>query len=125
MDVYERLQYRFPFYLIDVNGFCMHIKEAMKIYSPDKNLIQIKSVNLESLKKAFKNYQSWDDLSDSQSQFVQFLNETCAFETQNPYEESGVDIFDSSKLRLLGILWCDGKPKEKAFELYDVLQDNQ
>ena len=39
MDKYERLQYRFPFYLMDVNGFCMHVKEAMKIYLPDKVLL--------------------------------------------------------------------------------------
>jgi hypothetical protein len=49
------------------------------------------------------------------------LNETCAFKSENPYEEEGVDIFDTEKLRLLGILWCDGKTKEKSFELYDVL----
>ena len=36
MDMYERLEYRFPFYLMDVNGYIMHIKEAMKLFEPEK-----------------------------------------------------------------------------------------
>lgn len=31
MDMFERFQYRFPFYHMDVNGFMMHIKQAMKV----------------------------------------------------------------------------------------------
>ena len=27
-------------------------------------------------------------------------------------------------LRCIGLLWCDGSVKEKAFEFYDMLQDN-
>lgn len=26
--------------------------------------------------------------------------------------------------RCIGLLWCEGSPKEKAFEFYDMLQDN-
>ena len=29
------------------------------------------------------------------------------------------------KIKLLGILWCDGNADEKVTELYHVLQDNQ
>jgi hypothetical protein len=28
------------------------------------------------------------------------------------------------KLRCLGLLWCDGKAGDKAFEFYDMLQDD-
>lgn len=125
MDIYERLEYRFPFYKMDVNGFSQHVKEAMKIYQPDKILLQITSVNLESLQKAFKNYNSWKDLNNKESEFVQFLNEVCPHTSDNPYDQEGINIFNVNKLRLLGILWCDGSPKEKSFEFYDVLQDNQ
>ena len=41
MDMYERLEYRFPFYKMDVNGYIVHIKEAMKLYMPDKLLFNI------------------------------------------------------------------------------------
>jgi hypothetical protein len=33
-------------------------------------------------------------------------------------------VFDVKKLKLLGILWCNGDPREKITELYDVIQDN-
>lgn len=49
MDLYERLEYRFPFYLMDVNGYIMHIKEAMKLYEPNKLLFNIENVDLQSL----------------------------------------------------------------------------
>jgi hypothetical protein len=39
MDIFERLEYRFPFYKMDVNGFTLHVKEAMKMYQPEKILI--------------------------------------------------------------------------------------
>lgn len=35
MSMFERLEYRFPFYKMDVNGYIQHIKEAMKLYMPD------------------------------------------------------------------------------------------
>ena len=117
MDMYERLEYRFPFYKMDVNGYIVHIKEAMKLFMPDKLLFNIKSVDLESLQTAFKNYKSWDDLNDPDSDFVKFLKETCS--SENPYEEK--TLFSVQKLRNLGILWCNGSAKEKAFEFYDVI----
>jgi hypothetical protein len=85
MDMYERLEYRFPFYKMDVNGYIVHVKEAMKMHMPDKMLFNIHSVDLESLQKAFKNYKSWADLNDPDSEFVKFLKDTCP--SDNPFSE--------------------------------------
>lgn len=30
-------------------------------------------------------------------------------------------VFCPTKLRILGLLWCDGSAKEKAEEFYDIL----
>ena len=30
-------------------------------------------------------------------------------------------LFSARKLRLLGLLWCDGDSKEKAEEFYDII----
>ena len=39
--------------------------------------------------------------------------------------ESGADMrFDSFKMRILGLLWCEGGPDEKCIEFYDNCQDN-
>jgi len=35
MDRFERFEYSFPFYKMDVNGYIVHIKAAMKIYQPN------------------------------------------------------------------------------------------
>ena len=32
--------------------------------------------------------------------------------------------FDSFKMRILGLLWCEGGPDEKCIEFYDNCQDN-
>ena len=46
---YERFEKIFPFYKMDVNGYIMHIKEAMQATHPDLEYGKIKTVNLESL----------------------------------------------------------------------------
>jgi hypothetical protein len=111
MDMYERLEYRFPFYLMDVNGYIMHIKEAMKLYEPQKMLFNIHNVDLDSLQKAFKNFKSWGELNDQESEFVKFLNEVCGSEQEK--------LFSVMKLRNIGVLWCNGSPPEKAHEFYE------
>ena len=85
MDMYERFEYKFPFYKMDVNGYIVHIKEAMKMHMPDKMLFNIQTVDLESLQKAFKNYKSWNGLKDPESEFVKFLKEACP--SDNPYQD--------------------------------------
>ena len=117
MDQFERFQYKFPFYRMDVNGYIMHIKEAMKLYKPDSILMQIHEVDLPSLQSAFKSFQSWGDLNDENSQFVQFLNDNMS--------DNHDFIFDVRKIKCLGVQWCDGSNKERVQEFYDIVQDNQ
>ena len=61
-------------------------------------------------------HNSWKDLKNPDSELVKFLNEFCGVENMPNH-------FKPSKLRILGLLWCEGSPKEKVVELYDCLQD--
>ncbi len=49
LDKLQQFEHKFPFYLMDVNGFVMHLKEAMKMENPDMEFKEIKQVNLKSL----------------------------------------------------------------------------
>ena len=77
MDRIQRFEYRFPFYRMDVNGYQMHIKQAMKLFQPNLATFDIKVFDLECLQKAFSAYSSWSDLDNLTSDFVLFLKETC------------------------------------------------
>ena len=101
---------------MDVNGYVLKIKEAMKIDQPEKNIEDIDEVKLTSLMEAFKTHASWKDINNEDSTFVKFLNLAClaAGEDKN--------VFSTQKLRVLGLLWCEGDAGEKAFELYENIQ---
>ena len=64
--------------------------------------------------KAFNSHSSWSALENENSDFVKFLNDFCVANGK----------IETRKLKVLGVLWCEGKPSEKAEELYDLLQDN-
>ena len=83
---------------------------------PDKELWEIKHVTLASLQTAFKPHSSWNALNDEDSNLVKFLNDACKFE-----DEPEKNVFSCHQLRILGLLWCEGDPKEKVHELYDNL----
>jgi len=102
-------------YLMDVSGFIMHIKEAEHDSNPGVALQDIKSVSLEALSTEFKKYDSWKDLSDKDSKLVKFLDKHCYLTKNEP------NIYSPIKLRLLGILWCQGTAEEKSTELYDAI----
>ena len=53
LDRFEQFEHSFPFYLMDVCGFIMHIKEAMHDSHPGIELQEIKSVSLEALSTEF------------------------------------------------------------------------
>lgn len=55
-----------------------------------------------------------------------FLHEYCKYEGKMITEQRKEDevIFDEMKLKVLGLLWCDGDLTEKAKELYDIAQGN-
>ena len=74
-------------------------------------------ISLESFYEAFEPHESWSDLSNPISDFVQFLNDSCGIKGQPNY-------FSSIKLRILGILWCSGSSDEKILEFYDCFQNN-
>lgn len=46
MDRLQRFEYRFPFYKMDVNGFVVHVKQALKIFQPDRKIFEAKCVDL-------------------------------------------------------------------------------
>ena len=51
------------------------------------------------------------------------LDESEKTDASNAHDATNPHISINS-IRLIGLLWCDGSPKEKAFEFYDMLQDN-
>ena len=78
--------------------------------------MKLETVCLECLQVSFEMHDSWKDLKNTDSEFVKFLNEFCGVEGQQ-------NVFKPNKLRILGLLWCEGSPQEKVTELYDLLQD--
>ena len=104
---------------MDVNGFILRVKEAMQLEEPEKTLWEITEVRLASLQTAFQPHDSWNDLKNEDSNLVKFLNDTCATD-----EEPEKTKFSTQKIRVLGLMWCEGDDKEKVHELYDNLQDN-
>ena len=82
----------------------------------------------------FKTHPSWSDMQNTSSAFVAFLKDACPCDGHND-DENDSDVNSSLlnseehhlsvfKLRCLGLLYCDGKAPEKAFEFYDMLQDD-
>ena len=130
LDRYQRFEKYFPFYRMDINGYQLLLQTArMNTYAGQKNendepylLYEINDISWEQLKAVFKPYKSWAGLNDEDSEFMTFLRQTCLYEDS---PDSGPDMrFDSFKLRVLGLLWCEGDPGEKVVEFYDNCQDN-
>lgn len=91
----------------------------------DSEILGIKIVSLQALAEAFRRHASWKDLADSNSNFVQFLRDVCAIADEDkPQDSFDVEFIDIHKLKVLGLLHCEGSHKEKAFEFYDICQDN-
>ena len=53
MDRFEVFEHSLPFYLMDVSGYVMHIKEAMHDSHPGIDLQRIPSVSLQALQTEF------------------------------------------------------------------------
>lgn len=134
LDRYEKFEKLFPFWRMDANAFAMYVKQAVHIdvknnRHPDhkeRNLVDseilgIKVVSIQALAEAFQRHTSWNDLSDSNSNFVQYLRDVCTIpEEDKPQHSFDVEFIDIHKLKVLGLLLCEGSTKEKAFELYDI-----
>ena len=74
------------------------------------------------LKDAFKPYESWAGMQDENSDLMKFLKATCLDE-KSP--DCGPDMkFDSFRMRVLGLLWCEGSHEEKSIELYEICFDS-
>jgi len=119
MNRFEQFEHSFPFYLMDVCGFILHIKQAMHNSNEGIELQDIKSVSLDALSKQFEKYESWKDLKEKEGKLAKFLDKYCFLTENEP------NIYCPIKLRLLGILWCQGTAVEKSTELYDTICANK
>jgi hypothetical protein len=130
----ERFEKLFPFYRMDINGFQLRTKQAKKLYADRRGITRFETileVRLSDLQTVFKPHESWNALNDPSSDFVSFLRDTCApseeekadgdVETDDDTDNPHISLFH---LRCIALLWCDGSNKEKGFELYDMMQDN-
>lgn len=138
LDRYQKFEKLFPFWRMDINGFMMYVKEAVHVdvqnqrhpghqqyNAVDSAILGIKIVSIEALAAAFSNHASWADLADPNSYFVQYLKDNCGVADEDlPVGHYDCNFIDIQKLKLMAILLCEGSPKEKAFELYDSVQDN-
>ena len=76
-------------------------------------LWMVKKISLGAFAEAMKTHASWSDLNNEESDFVKFLRA----------EASEEDDLSVAKLRVFGILYCQGENIEKAAELFDCMQD--
>ena len=136
LNSYEKYEKTYPFFRMDVNGFCLHVREAVVIDLKnagkdiaDHHHVETK-VSLASIQETFKPYKSWAELNDTGSNFVRFLVEECSADPANadPDAAKGKDAkdiwFDCTKLKIMGIMWGHGDKNEKIIEIYNVLQAN-
>lgn len=93
----------------------------------------MEEISLSALQSVFKTHPSWSDMQNTSSAFVKFLKESCPCDGHDNDDDQDISssLLNSEeyhlsvfKLRCLGLLYCDGKAKEKAFEFYDMLQDD-
>ena len=53
------------------------------------------------------------------------MRDVCTIaDEEKPQYSFDVEFIDIHKLKSLGLLLCEGSNKEKAFEFYDICQDN-
>ena len=118
LNRYEKMEYTFPFYKMDVNGYVFKVKIALLNENPEYKgkLYLCKYVSLEALQKSFSTHSSWDAFKDENSDFVKFLKKSC-------YDDVA-EKFDVWKLRILGIMMCNGDPDETAEELFTCINDS-
>ena len=122
LNRFEKMEFTFPFYLMDVNGYVFKIKLAMLAENPEMKhrIYMVSKVSLVALEKSFSTHSSWDAFKVHDSPFVNFLKDTCLDHIE---EENGTVWFSTFKLRCLGILMCEGDAEEKAEELYQNIND--
>lgn len=117
LNRYQKFEKLFPFYLMDVNGFMHLVQKGAKQENPEMKIWHIKTISIQALATAFNKHDSWKDLKSMESDFVKFLMSVCC----DDEDTSKLSIF---KLRLIGILWCDGDKTEKVVELFECMQDH-
>jgi hypothetical protein len=131
LDRASKFEKLFPFYKMDINGYAKRLREAREFQAAkdSKYYLQVEMISLASLQRAFKTHSSWSDMERNSSEFVSFLKESCPYDQDEPKQkddsllESETIQLSVFKIRCLGLLWCEGKSAEKAFEFYDMLQD--
>ena len=121
LNRYQQFEKKFPFYLMDVNGFMFKVRKAMVDHKPEWKDTPwlIRCIPLEVMAKEFSTHDSWKDLNNRGSDFAKFLTTVCVHE-EDGQSDGHISIF---KLRNIGLLWCQGDPLEKACELYENMQD--
>ena len=88
---YEKFEYLFPFYRMDVAGYMFRIRQACHYEYPDKQKIwEVTSIKIDSLRHAFQTHPSWSDLNDDHSDFTNFIMDTMV--------EEGVDKLNVNKM---------------------------
>ena len=122
MERYSRFEKYFPFYKMDINGYIFHVNQAVHYdwsekNDPHFNIKKLEVVSLRSLQRAFEDYKSWRDLNNENSDFVRFLSKFCPEKCELDDSVREHHFFSIHKLKMLGILHCQGGYSEKIKEL--------
>ena len=97
-----------------VSGFMYRVDQAKALENPDKKdkLYLVDHIQFKNLAKVFETHPNWKGLQDENSEFSKFVKQSCG-DCENK--------ICTTKLRCIGILWCNGTADKKAEELYNLL----
>jgi hypothetical protein len=64
---------------MDINGYSLRIREAREMMAIKNNVpfSKVDEVSLNSLQFVFKTHNSWSDMQNTSSAFVDFLKDSC------------------------------------------------
>jgi hypothetical protein len=110
----ETLENSLPFCRGLIVPFCDHVRKAEKLAGGDGY------VTIDSLKEEFAS-PAWESLNNRDSILVRILLSS-AFKN-NDKGITHEDHICADTLKLFGILHCQGNPKDKAEEFYNLLQE--
>ena len=102
---------------MNVSGYICHINNVASQITD----LAADWVYLDDMRIEFLNYKSWKELNNDNSELVVFLKQICKYDGQWSECISEQHIhFSMRKLKILGLLFCDGSKYEKASQLFDL-----
>lgn len=121
LDKYIRLEKSFPFYrmpysLLNDRLHMLILKENNKLKKDQ--VWTFKQVSIDGFKSSFGELEEFKDLQDENSNLTKFLSEYLVSGSVEPGQYSVIHF------RVLLLLWCKATRKQKAEELYQIVNQS-